>query len=235
MINHTKFFCDLGFRQVRKNWDTWIEPASKFFRAELVVQRNHLFDKGGSPDLVNQSLVVALTSFDMRDPVGHVKGRQFPGDATLDATKKSVLRLQEQVEILPGELSSVSLLQVGVHALEVEEELGVKVRRDVAVMWQQILVVVASEQARNALGEPEVLVGQTTQVTQARQIIAPNREITAFPGSRSTTWGTPLGDVVGTQAAAVHPFPGKLMPMQMQQQQTPSWRPSVPTPLKVLR
>ena len=191
MIYNTEFFCDLDFRQVRENWNAWKHSTSKLLHAELVVQRNHLFDKWGSPDLVNQSLVVALTSFDMRDAVGHVKGRQFPGDATPDAAKKSVLGLQDQVEILPGELSSVALLQVTIHVLEVEEQLGVKLRWDDAVMWQQILVVVTSKQARDALGEPVVLIGQSSQVAQARQVIAPNSEVTALARSRGVE--VPLG------------------------------------------
>ena len=56
-----------------------------------------------------------------------------------------------------------------------------------------------------------------------------------FPGRRSTIWGTPLGDAVGTQGAAVHPFPGELMLIRLRQQTAPSWRSSVPTPSKVLR
>ena len=75
-------------------------------------------------------------------------------------------------------------------------------------MWQQILVVVASKQARNALGEPEVLIGQATQVTQARQIVALKSRRSPVPGEKKYHLGYPSGRCGGYAGGCGPPVPG---------------------------
>ena len=78
-----------------------------------------------------------------------------------------------------GQLGSESLLQVAVHALEVEVELVVELRRDVSVVGLQKLVVVTTQQTRNTLGELEVVVAQTSKIFSA-----PDGELPALARSR---------------------------------------------------
>ena len=58
--------------------------------------------------------------------IRHVQGCQFPDNARLDSTHEPILCPQDQIQILLGQLGPESLLQVAVHALEVEVELVVE-------------------------------------------------------------------------------------------------------------
>ena len=71
MVDDPELLCDLDFRQVWVDGDPGVESSSQLFSAEIVVQRNHLFDERSCANFVNQSLVVALTCLDVCDPVGH--------------------------------------------------------------------------------------------------------------------------------------------------------------------
>ena len=159
----------------------------------------------------------------MSDAIRHVQGCQFPDNARLDSTHKPILCPQDQIQILLGQLGSESLLQVAVHALEVEVELVVELRRDVTVVGLQKLVVETTQQTRNTLGELEVVVAQTSKISKARQFSAPDGELPAlrpFPGRKSTIWGIQMVSRAVQPEAEVHPFPGE----EHLQLAAPSWQ-----------
>ena len=146
MVNNAELFCDHGFRQVGINGDPRVESSLQIFHRELVVKRDDLLDQWSRSHLVDEGLVMALAGFHMRDAIWHVQGCQFPDNSSFDSTHEPVLCPEDQVQILLGQLRSISLLQVAVHALEVEVELVVELRRNVTVMGFQKLVVVAAQQ-----------------------------------------------------------------------------------------
>ena len=127
---------------------------------------------------------MSLAGLHVSDAIRHVQGCQFPDNARLDSTHKPILCPQDQIQILLGQLGSESLLQVAVHALEVEVELVVELRRDVTVVGLQKLVVEITQQTRNTLGELEVVVAQTSKISKARQFSAPDGELPALARSR---------------------------------------------------
>ena len=167
MVDDAKLFCDLSFRQVWTNRDPRVESSLEIFHRELVVKRDDLLDQWSCSHLLDEGLVMSLASLHMSDAIRHVQGCQFPDNARLDSTHEPILCPQDQIQILLGQLGSESLLQV-IHALEVEVELVVELRRDVTVMWLQKLVVVTTQQTRNTLGELEVIVAKTSKISKAR-------------------------------------------------------------------
>ena len=165
MVHSAEFLWDLDFRQVGVNGDSGIEPSSKILRGEVVVERDDLLDQRCCAHLVNQGLIVTLTSLHMSDAVRHVQSCQFPDNSRLNLTHEPVLCLQDQVQVLTRQLSSVPPLQVGVHVLKVEVQLVVEVRGNDAVVRQQELVVIAAQQTRHTLGELEVVVAQASKIS----------------------------------------------------------------------
>ena len=160
---------------------------------------------------------MSLASLHMGDAIRHVQGCQFPDNARLDSTHEPILCPQDQIQILLGELGSESLLQVAVHALEVEVELVVELQRDVTVVGLQKLVVVTTQQTRNTLGELEVVVVQTSKISKARQFSTPDGEFPALARSRGEK--APFG-VSRWPQAEVHPFPEE----EHLQLAAPSWQ-----------
>ena len=127
---------------------------------------------------------MALACLDMSDPVRHVQGCQFPDNARLDPAHEAVLSPQNQVQILLRQQSPKTRLEEGVHSLvEVEVKLVVKVRRDVPVV-SLLLVFVSTEESRDSLCEFEIVWVEASQVTQSRQLGAPNGEHPALARSR---------------------------------------------------
>ena len=124
MVDDAKLFCDLDFRQVWVDRDPRVESSSKIFHRELVVKRDDLLDQRRRSHLLDQGLIMSLASLHMGDSVRHVQGCQFPDNARLNSTHEPILCPQDQIQILLGQLGSESLLQVAVHALEVEVELA---------------------------------------------------------------------------------------------------------------
>ena len=60
------------------------------------------------------------------------------------------------------------------------------------MMGFQKLVVVASQQPSDPLGELEVVVAKMSKIPKGRQFSAPDGELPAlgpFPGRKSTIWG----------------------------------------------
>ena len=67
-----------------------------------------------------------------------------------------------------------SKLQQHIHALEAEEEVGVEVRRDVAVMWLKVLMLVATKKPRDPLRRAEIIAVERSDVLQSGQFVAPD-------------------------------------------------------------
>ena len=85
-----------------------------------------------------------------------------------------VFNIRFSGEIFPGQGKPESLSEKRVCSFELEEEIRVKLRRNVTVVWLQILVLVPSQQARNALGEAVVLIAEVANVPQSWQLSAPD-------------------------------------------------------------
>ena len=215
VVDDAKLFCDLSFRQVWINRDPRVESSLEIFHRELVVKRDDLLDQWSCSHLLDEGLVMSLAGLHRGDAIRHVQGCQFPDNARLDSTHEPILCPQDQIQILLGQLGSESLLQVAVHALEVEVELVVELRRDVTVVGLQKLVVVTTQQTRNTLGELKVVVAQTSKISKARQFSAPDGELPVLASSRGEK--VPLAV---QPEAEVHPFPGE----EHLQLAAPSWQ-----------
>ena len=127
--------------------ELWGIIPSQLIGAEVIVKRDDLLDKRSCANLVDQSLVMTLARLHMHDAIRHVRGCQFPDNASLDAAHESVLRLEDEVQVLPRELSTVPLAHVRVHVLKVEVQLVVKFRGNDLVVWQQVRVIITTQKS----------------------------------------------------------------------------------------
>ena len=118
---------------------------------------------------------MALNRLDLHHLVRKVHGGKLSRASSFDGAHEPVLRSQNEIQVFPGQSVPESLAEKRIRPFELKEEVRVKFRRNVTVMWLQILVFIPSQQARDALGEAVVLVAEVANVLQTRQLSASDR------------------------------------------------------------
>ena len=122
--------------------------------------------------LIDKPLIMALNRLDLQHLVRKVHRGKLSRTSSLHSAHEPVLRSQNEIEVFPGQGVPESLSEKRICSFELEVEVRVKFRRNVTVVRLQILVLVPSQQARNALGEAVVLIAEVANVSQARQLSA---------------------------------------------------------------
>ena len=136
------------------------------------VEADDRLDERIGSHLIDKPLIMALNRLDLHHLVRKVHGGKLSRASSFDGAHEPVLRSQNEIQVFPGQSVPESLAEKRIRPFELKEEVRVKFRRNVTVMWLQILVFIPSQQARDALGEAVVLVAEVANVPQTRQLSA---------------------------------------------------------------
>ena len=143
-----------------------------------------MLDQWSRSHLVDEGLVMTLAGLHMRDAIRHVHGCQFLDNSSLNAAHEPVLSSKDQVQVLSRKLSAMPLSEVRAHGLKVQVQLLIKFRRNMAMVRLEELVVIATQQPCDPLGELEVVVTESSKIPKARQFSTPDGELPALARSR---------------------------------------------------
>ena len=162
----------------------WGGIALFHFRGVVIrVERDDPLCKRSCSHFFDQPLVMPLACLDVGDPVGQSHRSQLTWIARLDFANEPILSPEDQVEVLSRQVGAEPVPQKLVHLLEIQEQLRAELGRHMTEMRLEVLVLVASEEPGDPLGEAEVITVQATKIANSWKLRTSNGEFTTLTSS----------------------------------------------------